>query len=343
MSTFVGDALPEQFRLLVEQVKEYAIFLLDPDGHIVSWNAGAEKIKGYSEEDILGEHFSIFYPEEEAQSGTPKSALEAAAREGQWVDEGWRIRQDGTRFWARVTITALRTEGSIRGFAKVTRDMTERRRLEEELLRVQEEEQQRLSRELHDAVGSMLTAATLKVGKLIEAAKKGERIAPEELEEINKHIEDAGDEARSVAHGLNPVGVEEGLPTALQKLADQAEVDGNLSCTADLQASVSDLPDNTATQLYRIAQEALNNAVKHADADRIQVRLERTSEADRADRFVLTIRDDGKGVSSSSIDTGLGMRTMRHRASTLGGTLSLEQPKEGGTVLRCRVPVPARQ
>ena len=127
MSTFVGDALPEQFRLLVEQVKEYAIFLLDPDGHIVSWNAGAEKIKGYSEEDILGEHFSIFYPEEEAQSGTPKSALEAAAREGQWVDEGWRIRQDGTRFWARVTITALRTEGSIRGFAKVTRDMTERR------------------------------------------------------------------------------------------------------------------------------------------------------------------------------------------------------------------------
>jgi PAS domain S-box-containing protein len=139
MSDSFGDALPEQFRFLVEQVEEYAIFLLGPDGRVASWNAGAEKIKGYSEAEILGEHFSIFYPEEEVRSGTPDGALEAAAREGQWIDKGWRLRKDGTRFWARVTITALQKEERLRGFAKVTRDMTERREHETELERKKHE------------------------------------------------------------------------------------------------------------------------------------------------------------------------------------------------------------
>jgi PAS domain S-box-containing protein len=119
------------FRLLVAQVQDYAIFMLDPNGIVVSWNAGAERIKGYKASEIIGDHFSRFYPEEAIRSGWPKTELELATRQGRFEDEGWRLRKDGTRFWANVVLTALRDEtGRLRGFAKITRDLTERRRVE---------------------------------------------------------------------------------------------------------------------------------------------------------------------------------------------------------------------
>ncbi|HEY9675752.1 MAG TPA: PAS domain S-box protein, partial [Waterburya sp.] len=123
----------ERFRLLVERVKDYAIFMLDPSGRIVSWNSGAERIKGYRADEIIGQSFSRFYPDEEIRRGRPQRLLEIAAAEGQVEDEGWRIRKDGSRFWADIVITALRDEvGSLRGFTKVTRDITDRKRAEEE-------------------------------------------------------------------------------------------------------------------------------------------------------------------------------------------------------------------
>ncbi|MEX2374547.1 MAG: ATP-binding protein [Dehalococcoidia bacterium] len=122
-----------RFRLLVESVTDYAIFMLDPDGRVVNWNAGAERLKGYGPGEILGHHLSIFYPEAERERGYPDYELEIAAREGVYVDEGWRVRKDGSRFWAHVTITALRDdEGGLLGFGKVTRNLTERKRAEEE-------------------------------------------------------------------------------------------------------------------------------------------------------------------------------------------------------------------
>ncbi len=122
------------YRLLVESVRDYAIFALDPDGHILSWNAGAERIKGYRPEEIIGQHFSIFYPEERIAERFPQYELEVASRTGRFEDQGWRIRKDGTRFWANVIITALRDEsGALVGFAKVTRDLTERRAAEDAL------------------------------------------------------------------------------------------------------------------------------------------------------------------------------------------------------------------
>src|SRR6185437_1505551 len=121
----------ERFRLLVEGVSEYAIFMLDPNGLVATWNVGAEHIKGYSASDILGKHFSIFYPEEVRESGWPAHELQEAADKGSFVDNGWRVRKDGTRFWANVTITALRDRtGRLIGYAKLTRDMTEKRRVE---------------------------------------------------------------------------------------------------------------------------------------------------------------------------------------------------------------------
>jgi len=121
----------ERFRLMVESVRDYAIFMLDPGGYITSWNAGAERIKGYRPAEIIGKHFTVFYPPDALARGLPEHELEVAQREGRCEDEGWRLRKDGTRFWANVVITALfDATGRLRGFAKVTRDLTERERLE---------------------------------------------------------------------------------------------------------------------------------------------------------------------------------------------------------------------
>jgi PAS domain S-box-containing protein len=124
----------ERFRLLVSGVKDYAILMLDSEGRVASWNAGAERIKGYSADEILGKHFSVFYPQEEVERGKPQFELKVAEEQGRIEDEGWRVRKEGSRFWANVVITALRDEKArLRGFAKVTRDMTERRRAEEDI------------------------------------------------------------------------------------------------------------------------------------------------------------------------------------------------------------------
>ena len=147
----------DAFRLLVKSVRDYAIFLLDQNGNVVSWNEGAQRIKGYTESEILNRHFSIFYPEEVAAAGFPAEELAAASEAGRFEDEGWRVRKDGSRFWANVVITAVRSEeGELLGFGKVTRDLTERRRNEEQIralnteLQVRVDELAGVNRELEE-------------------------------------------------------------------------------------------------------------------------------------------------------------------------------------------------
>ena len=123
-----------RYRLLVEAITDYAIYILDPSGIVSSWNAGAERFKGYTADEIVGQHFSRFYPEEARQKGMPQRGLDTAAREGKFEDEGWRLRKDGTRFWAHVVIDPIRSpDGNLIGYAKITRDLTERRKAEETL------------------------------------------------------------------------------------------------------------------------------------------------------------------------------------------------------------------
>src|SRR5262249_12875897 len=130
----------ERFRLLVDSVSDYAIFLLDTDGRVASWNAGAQRIKGYTASEIVGQSFERFYPPDKIASGWPREELRRAREQGRIEDEGWRIRKDGTRFWASVVITALRdSHGELQGYAKVTRDLTERREQEEALRRSEEQ------------------------------------------------------------------------------------------------------------------------------------------------------------------------------------------------------------
>jgi len=128
----LGDE--NSFRLLVESIKDYAIIMLDPDGHVATWNVGAETFKGYRAEEIIGKDFSCFYPPEAIQRGLPEQELKTAAKDGRFEDEGRRVRKDGKQFWANVIISALRDkDGTLRGFSKVTRDLTERKQAEERI------------------------------------------------------------------------------------------------------------------------------------------------------------------------------------------------------------------
>ena len=122
----------QDYRLLVENVKDYAIVMIDPQGYVVTWNAGAQRIKGYTAEEIIGKHFSVFYTKEDIAQGKTEKELSMALKDGRYEDESWRVRKDGSRFWANVVITPLRDErGVLRGFGKLTRDLTERRKAEE--------------------------------------------------------------------------------------------------------------------------------------------------------------------------------------------------------------------
>ena len=135
----------ERFRALVKGVKDYAIFMLDPDGHVLTWNDGAERIKGYRTEEIIGKHFSCFYPKEDIARGKPDQGLRVAKIEGRFEEEGQRVRKDGSLFWANVVITALPDNaGNVRAFAKVTREITERKRADEELVKTQQELEKRV-------------------------------------------------------------------------------------------------------------------------------------------------------------------------------------------------------
>ncbi len=196
----------ERFRLLVEGAKDYAIFLLDPQGNVASWNAGAERIKGYKAEEIIGQHFSRFYPQEALDRGWPAHELTVAKAEGRFEDEGWRVRKDGTKFWANVVITALHDEGgNFLGYSKITRDLTERKRSEENARRLVEEaaarrmaeENARIVQEqkerLHVTLASIgdaviSTDAEGRVDFLNPAAEK--LVGWQTVEAIGRHLED---------------------------------------------------------------------------------------------------------------------------------------------------------
>src|SRR5579872_3351559 len=123
-----------RYRLMVEAITDYAIYMLDPSGVVTSWNSGAERFKGYAADEIIGQHFSVFYTDEDRAAGAPAKALATAERDGRFEREGWRVRKDGARFWAHVVIDPIwGDDGALIGFAKITRDLTERREAEEAL------------------------------------------------------------------------------------------------------------------------------------------------------------------------------------------------------------------
>jgi PAS domain S-box-containing protein len=187
---------PELYRLLIEGVRDYAIFALDATGHIRTWNPAAEHLKGYAADEIIGRHFSVFYPEEDMAWDKPSYELKEAARVGRFEDEGWRLRKDGSRFWANVVITALRdSEGRLVGFGKVTRDLTERRNREEQARELAAETAARLAAEQRRAeveqLNTQLEQQALELEQQIEESQQ----LTEELEMSNVQLQEATEAA----------------------------------------------------------------------------------------------------------------------------------------------------
>src|SRR6266496_3779318 len=191
------------YRVLVESVTDYAIFALDPEGRFLSWNPGAERFKGYASNEIVGRHFSVFYPDEDIAAGKPDNELEFASKEGRFEDEGWRMRKNGSRFWANVVITALRdSEGKLKGFAKVTRDLTAPRAAEKQAQRLAAETAARTTAEERRYELEVLAQKLQDQTEELASQNEEMQTLVEELEQTNDDMQSTlveAEEAREIA------------------------------------------------------------------------------------------------------------------------------------------------
>jgi PAS domain S-box-containing protein len=337
----------ERFRLLVSNVRNYAIMLLNPDGRVASWNAGAERIYGYGESGIIGRHFSCFYPSREARLGKPQRGLEITQREGRYEDEGWRLRKDGSQFWASVVVTPVRDElGRLRWFAKVVRDMTERKRIEESLrdlsskiLRAQEEERQRISRELHDEVGQSLTAISVTLATLRNngAAKNGN--VSRLIGGTQRLLEGTMEAVHRFARELRPAMLDElGLVPAMRSHVKRFSERTGLRVQFRADPIVEKLNGEQKTAIFRIAQESLTNVAKHAHASRVNILLRKFG-----DGICLEIADNGKSFRTGTEIAAqkkqrLGLLGMQERVRLVNGQFRLQAKPGLGTTVRVTIP-----
>ncbi len=357
-------ASEERFRLLVESVQDYAIFALDPTGHIASWNAGAERIKGWREEEIVGQHFSIFYPDEDVAANKPGFELEVAARLGRFEDEGWRVRKDGTRFWANVVITALRDhEGTLRGFAKVTRDFSERRASEETARRLADETAARRAAQeavavrdefLSIAGHELKTPLTALLFHAESLAKNAATLPPKDVAEraarmvrnaqrLARLVEELLDVSRIAAGRLSLEREEVDLAAlARERISRLADAAAGAGSRIDLAAPESVVGSWDRLRLEQVFQNLLSNALKYGRGMPIEVRVAagpRTAQ--------LVVRDHGVGIPPADQariferferavssrhygGLGLGLWIARQIVEALGGRIRLvSRPGDG--------------
>jgi PAS domain S-box-containing protein len=357
------------FRLLVECVVDYAIFMLDPHGHVTTWNAGAQRIKGYRADEIVGRHFSVFYPDQTTARDTCELALREAKRHGRFEDEGWRVRKDGTKFWANVVITAVHDEhGTLVGFGKVTRDLTERRRADEDRLRLARSKQHNrikdeflatASHELRTPLSAILGWARLLETQVSHDPQAARAVATivRNAEAQARLIEDLLD-ASSIVSGklrlqlgptdlegvacaaidaIRPSAAEKGVRIAFERRAESLVVSGD------------------ATRLQQAMWNLLSNAVKFSERDgSIVVALDRVN-----GHAKLTVRDHGRGIapeflphvferfrqgsaSSRTPGLGLGLAITLHVAELHGGTVEAHSEGLGaGATFTMIIPVVA--
>jgi PAS domain S-box-containing protein len=287
------------FRLMVEGVRDYAIFMLDPRGHIVSWNLGAQINKGYTAEEIIGQHFSVFYPQELRDRDWPSQELVMALRDGRFEDEGWRLRKDGSRFWANVVITALHdANGRHRGFAKVTRDLTQHRRID--ILEHESRHQTRfiavLGHELRNPLTAIANATTLL--QTVEPApprlQDVRGVLSRQVAHLRRLVDDLLDVGRIVSGKVHL----ERIPMRLQQVVDEAVeaiAPEFRKCAQQLDVEVEQAPLwvlGDKVRLVQVLTNLLHNACKFTpEGGHVQVMLVR----------------DGKHAELRVSDTGCGI------------------------------------
>jgi hypothetical protein len=315
----------ERFRLLIEGVREYAIFMLDANGRVATWNVGAERIKGYAAADIIGQHFSVFYPQEARDSGWPEHELQLAAEKGSFVDTGWRVRKDGTTFLANVTISALRDDtGRLLGYAKLTRDLTESRRIEaiefanqqrEEMLeaersarmaaqratRVKDEFLATLSHELRTPLSAILgwTQVLLKGRSLkgLDEQRRAieviDRNARAQVQLINDLLDMSRIMTGKLRLDLHQISLASVVEAAVDSAKPLAEAKG-IRLKVILGAS-QDVVSADAGRLQQVAWNLLTNAIKFTPkGGQVQVLLQRVNS-----HLELSVSDTGIGIAPS--------------------------------------------
>jgi two-component system, chemotaxis family, CheB/CheR fusion protein len=364
----------ERLRLLIDSVKDYAIFTLTPDGRIDTWNKGAQRMFGYAEEEILGQGFAVLFVPEDRAAGMAEKELAQALATGRADDERWHLRKDGGRIYCSGVTTRLDEAGGVRrGFAKIARDLSERREsatalltaheqledrvrtrtvelenevrergdaerritaLVRQLVTAQEDERARVARDIHDHVGQQLTALRLSLDRLAQA--RGADVS-DDLAHARAIAQEMDGELDFLAWQLRPAALDDlGLVAALGKYLEAWSAHHGVATEFRSGGFSARLPSATETTFYRVAQEALNNVVKHAHASRVDVILEQKDSS-----AVLVIEDDGVGFDAADErpDEGLGLPGMRERAGLIGATVQIESATGKGTTIFLRAPL----
>jgi len=363
----------ERNRLIIQSVKDYAIFMLDPTGHVATWNEGARRIKGYEAHEIIGRHFSTFYPQDDIDRGKPPWELEVATREGRFEDEGWRIRKDGTRFWANVVITALfDPQGKLIGFTKVTRDLTERKEAEERAIRdasrlaaveaasrTKSEFLATMSHELRtplNAIGGYAELIDMGVAGAVTDEQRSylARIRGSQqhlLAIINDLLNYSRTEAGQVQYDIERVSlhdvVDRAIPMMLPQSTSKSIAVTHGPCNEDACAWADQ------QKLEQIALNLLSNAVKFTpDGGKVIVSCEKKDA-----EATITVSDTGPGVPPDKFEdifepfvqlgrsltsrhegTGLGLAISRDLARAMRGDLYVQNGPEGGAVFTLVLP-----
>lgn len=358
----------ERLRLLVESVVDYALFVLDLDGTVASWNPGAERLKGYRAEEIVGRHYSTFYPAELRDAGVPRELLARALVESRVEHSGWRVRKDGSRFWANVVITALRDEsGAPCGFAKVTRDMTdlheaaearERALDEERALVARLRELERWRREFTDSIAHDLQTPVTAIDAFAHLLEGGHSQDQDEHDELLAHIRSNARALQALIDDLRAEGqlndgqvhLEAGPvrlgPFITRLVGDMQPVLAEHPTTVEVDEVVVDA-DRRA--LERVLRNLLGNAVKHTPAG---TAVHVTASAD-GEEVAITVADEGPGIpadllprvfdrfqAGSPHSSGLGLDIARRFVELHGGTLTVDSQPGAGA--RFRVALPSR-
>lgn len=344
----LDQRVAESLRLLIERVRDYAIFLMDIEGRIASWNEGLQRIKGYSASEIIGQNMSLFYTPEDLARGLPQQLLGMARSDGRVEDEGWRVRKDGKRFWADVVITALRDDsGTLVGFGKVTRDLTQRKlaettlaELSARLMQLQDEERRRIGRQLLDTTSPLLTSL---IGKLYTARQRraaGADLGPL-LDDALAMAEATVTMVRNVSSMLHPQLLEQsGLLPTLKWYLDIFAMRNGVRVDAQLPDSMSRMSRESEIAIFRLTQELLECILGVGTK---MVRFSVPVSAQELDMRILALDGNWSTEVLDEMKAGLGelgvtYMAMRQRLRQLGGTLDTKQ-REGGMAFAVHLPL----
>jgi PAS domain S-box-containing protein len=354
----------EHFQTLVSGVEDYAIFLLSPEGNVVSWNSGAQRIKGYKAEEIIGKHFSVFYTQEAIESGLPGKALSMAAKVGRFAAEGSRVRKDGSHFWGSVVITALRAQdGSLRGFLKITRDLSERRKIQslQDADRLKDKFLAALSHEFRTHLNAMLgwTGVMKKSLDNLAVMSQGLDVLERNTIILTELISDLVDISKITAGtltlDLEEVDLKQVVSSAIETLRVQAEGKGiALESFVELPEDASCAVWGDKTRLHQVVTNLLSNGIKFTQRGgsvSVQLRKTRTN-------AIIVVKDTGQGIpteflphafewfaqaesgSGQNRGMGLGLAICKHLVELHNGSIIAESEGPScGTTIKVELPL----